>query len=268
MTAPFKAIAVDMDGTFLDDQKHFNREHFNRILKACQAQGIRFVIASGDPLLCLQRYFPDELDKLTIVAENGAQVDDNGQPLITKTMDEQLAHDMISFLVKSMHLSPVLSGVKGGYIADNADPTVIDHLSFYYPVLKRIDSWSTLPDDHFFQASFLINDEDVPAAQEHLQKEFGDELTITPSGNGSMDLTIPGINKGWALHQLMQDWNISGDELASFGDGANDVSMLKLAHYSFVMPNGGPDATVAADFTAQADNNHDGVLTTLDQYLN
>lgn len=268
MTVPFKAIAVDMDGTFLDDHKHFNRDHFNQILNQCQEQDIRFVIASGDPLLCLQRFFPDDLDKLTVVAENGAQVDDNNQPLITKTMDEHLAHDMISFLVKSMHLSPVLSGIKGGYIAYNADPTVIDHLSFYYPVLHRVDSWSTLPDDHFFQASFLIDDDDVPATQEHLQSEFGNELAITPSGNSSMDLTIPGINKGWALRQLMKDWNISGDELAAFGDGANDVSMLKLAHYSFVMPNGGLAARNAANFTAQADNNHDGVLTTLDQYLN
>lgn len=268
MTAPFKAIAVDMDGTFLDDQKHFHRDHFNQILQKCQEQGIRFVIASGDPLLCLQRFFPNDLDQLTIVAENGAQVDDNGQPLITKTMDEHLAHDMISFLVKSMHLSPVLSGIKGGYMTHNADPAVVNHLSFYYPVLNRVDSWTTLPDDHFFQASFLINDEDVPAAQQRLQSEFGNELTITPSGNGSMDLTIPGVNKGWALRQLMQDWHISGNELAAFGDGANDVSMLELAQYSFVMPNGGPEARTAAHFTAQADNNHDGVLTTLDQYLN
>lgn len=268
MTAPFKAIAVDMDGTFLDDQKQFNRKHFNELLDKCRAQGVRFVICSGDPLLCLQRFFPDELDQLTIIAENGAQVEAADQPVIVKTMNKQLAHDMISFLVKSMHLSPVLSGVNGGYIARDADPAVIDHLSFYYPVLHRIDSWASLPNDQFFQASFLIDDSEVKAAQDRLQQEFGDELTITPSGNGSMDLTIPGINKGWALRQLMADWNITGDELAAFGDGANDVSMLELAKYSFVMPNGGPEAATAANYTAQADNNHDGVLTTLDRYLN
>ena len=49
--APFKAIAVDMDGTFLDDQKHFNREHFDQILNKCQKQGIAFIICSGDPLI-------------------------------------------------------------------------------------------------------------------------------------------------------------------------------------------------------------------------
>ena len=32
MTLPFKAVAVDMDGTFLDDRKQFNHEQFDQIL--------------------------------------------------------------------------------------------------------------------------------------------------------------------------------------------------------------------------------------------
>ena len=29
MTLPFKAVAVDMDGTFLDDRKQFDHEQFD-----------------------------------------------------------------------------------------------------------------------------------------------------------------------------------------------------------------------------------------------
>ena len=32
MTLPFKAVAVDMDGTFLDDRKQFNHEQFDQLL--------------------------------------------------------------------------------------------------------------------------------------------------------------------------------------------------------------------------------------------
>lgn len=32
MTLPFKAVAVDMDGTFLDDRKQFNHKEFDQIL--------------------------------------------------------------------------------------------------------------------------------------------------------------------------------------------------------------------------------------------
>lgn len=43
-----KLIAVDMDGTFLSDQKSYNRERFMAQYQQMKAQGIRFVVASGN----------------------------------------------------------------------------------------------------------------------------------------------------------------------------------------------------------------------------
>ncbi len=50
-----KLIAVDMDGTFLSDQKTYNRERFMAQYQQMKAQGIRFVVASGN-----QYYHPDQ----------------------------------------------------------------------------------------------------------------------------------------------------------------------------------------------------------------
>ncbi len=44
-----KLIAVDMDGTFLSDQKTYNRERFMAQYQQMKAQGIRFVLR--DPLI-------------------------------------------------------------------------------------------------------------------------------------------------------------------------------------------------------------------------
>ncbi len=43
-----KLIAVDMDGTFLSNQKTYNRERFMAQYQQMKAQGIRFVVASGN----------------------------------------------------------------------------------------------------------------------------------------------------------------------------------------------------------------------------
>lgn len=43
-----KLIAVDMDGTFLSDQKTYNRERFMAQYRQMKEQGIRFVVASGN----------------------------------------------------------------------------------------------------------------------------------------------------------------------------------------------------------------------------
>ncbi|WP_295728525.1 Cof-type HAD-IIB family hydrolase [uncultured Limosilactobacillus sp.] len=263
----YQVVAFDMDGTFLNDNKQYNHPLFKHILQTFQAQKRHLVVASGDPLECLRRFFPDEQDQLTIIAENGAQIFANGQEILTKTLDPALAHKVINYLVHTMQIEPVISGHLQGYFPKNASQSTIDHLAFYYPNYQLVDNFNQLPNDQFFQISFLVDDDQIEAAVQELTSQFGNQLVITPSGNGSMDLTIPGINKGWALKQLLDRWHLSSNELAAFGDGGNDVSMLKLAARSFAMPNGGQAVHAVATTEAVADNNHDGVLQTIQQYL-
>ena len=45
---PFRAVAVDMDGTFLDDYKQFDEDRFARVLAALQEHDIQFIVASGN----------------------------------------------------------------------------------------------------------------------------------------------------------------------------------------------------------------------------
>ena len=265
---PFKVIAVDMDGSFLDDQKQFNHDLFEQLLDHCRQLGIRFVVATGDPLDLIQHYFKNYADQVTIVSENGAQITHEQQPLLLKNLDRSLVARLLIYLVDEMGLSPVLSGTKGGYFRRDSDKTVINTLRRYYLKYALVDSWLPLPRDEFFQVSFLLADDEVPQAAAELRHHFGDVLDITPSGNGSMDITQPGITKGWALKQLLDQWEMQPADLVAFGDGGNDVSMLKLAGHSFAMPNGGQAAKQAADKVAVADNNHDGVLQTLLKYLN
>ncbi len=52
-----KLIAVDMDGTFLSDQKTYNRERFMAQYRQMKEQGIRFVVASGNQYYQLISFF-------------------------------------------------------------------------------------------------------------------------------------------------------------------------------------------------------------------
>ena len=50
-TIPFKAVAVDMDGTFLTEKKTFDHQLFGKILKKLQANNIPFISATGNQLI-------------------------------------------------------------------------------------------------------------------------------------------------------------------------------------------------------------------------
>ena len=264
---PYQIVAFDMDGTFLSDNKTFNRPLFRKILNRIRTNDGHVVVASGDPLECLLRYFPEEQNQLTIIAENGAQIMDHGQEILVKTLDPTIAHQVINYLVHTMQIEPVISGHRKGYFPQDADSQMIEHISFYYPHYELVTNFDQLPDDQFFQISFLIDDDEIAPVVQELNTRFGNQLVVTPSGNGSMDLTTPGIDKGWALQQLLTKWHLTSNQLVAFGDGGNDVAMLKLAGQSFAMPNGGQAVHHVATSEALADNNHDGVLRTIESLM-
>ncbi|MDF9445617.1 HAD hydrolase family protein, partial [Limosilactobacillus mucosae] len=76
MAFPFKVVAFDMDGTFLRDDKTFDRELFSQLLDRLLAQDVHVVVASGDQYECLLKYFPTRHEQLTFISENGAHIID------------------------------------------------------------------------------------------------------------------------------------------------------------------------------------------------
>lgn len=79
------------------------------------------------------------------------------------------------------------------------------------------------------------------------------------TGNGSIDLIIPGVHKANGLRQLQKLWGIDDSEVVVFGDGGNDIEMLRQAGFSFAMENAGNAVVAAAKYRAGS-NNREGVL--------
>lgn len=67
-----KLIAVDMDGTFLSDQKTYNRDRFMAQYQQMKRQGIRFVVASGNQYYQLISFFPEIAHEIAFVRKTAA----------------------------------------------------------------------------------------------------------------------------------------------------------------------------------------------------
>ena len=67
-----KAIAVDMDGTFLDSKKNYDKDRFEKIFKALKERNIEFILASGNQFAKLQSIFGER--DMFFISENGAVI--------------------------------------------------------------------------------------------------------------------------------------------------------------------------------------------------
>lgn len=74
----------------------------------------------------------------------------------------------------------------------------------------------------------------------HLQDLFGSEIKVVTSGNIWIDFIAPGSNKGTALQNLMDLFQVKPEECVAFGDQYNDIEMLQLAGTSYAMSNAAP----------------------------
>lgn len=263
-----KMIAVDMDGTFLDDQKAYNHERFQQLFHQMQEKGIKFVVASGNQYDQLKSFFPDNHEKMSFVAENGANIVLEGEHFDNARLDMKV---VLAALAKIETLDPtaiVLCGKNSAYVSAQLPAERFESVQFYYPSIKRLESLAdiqTEPDDIFkFALSFPnIN---IPGKVAALTDLLAGDLIPVSSGHGDIDLIIPGVHKAYGLSKLCKAWAISPNELAAFGDSGNDIEMLEYAGFSFAMENAQPAVKKAAEKVIGS-NNQESVFDIIEALL-
>ena len=264
--APFKAIAVDMDGTFLDDQKNYDKELFAYLLTKMNKQGIHFIVASGNQYERLRLDFVEHYQDLAFVAENGAYLIDRTQAVLTQALDLDVIKQVVTFKQAYPELHLAACGVKAAYIPHDEETDFVEGMKYYCPKHELIGSLEKLPGDAYLKLTAGMRAEDTKPLLAALQAEFGQVLKITSSGFGSIDLMKKGVNKAQGLDLMLKRWNLGHDDLIAFGDGGNDIEMLNHAKYGYAMENGDPKVKAIADYIAPA-NNEAGVLQVLKGYL-
>jgi len=103
--------------------------------------------------------------------------------------------------------------------------------------------------------------EDIPELDINImQDSFADRKWI--------ETIKKGCTKYKAISELADYLNINNDEIIAFGDGLNDIDMLKKCGTGVALSNALPVVKENANFVTIYNHNHDGVIEFLREYLN
>ena len=80
-----RLIASDMDATLLDEYSQLPPK-FTETIRALAGQGILFAAASGRPLYTLETMFPDLLEEIILIGDNGGAARWKGKELFVSEM--------------------------------------------------------------------------------------------------------------------------------------------------------------------------------------
>ena len=242
MTIPFKTVAVDMGGTFLNDQRSYDHDLFAQVLNKLEKHNIQFIVASGRPFARLKNDFSEFIDRVDFVTANGSR------------------------LIVEGSMATMAYGRETAYIGTEAPAKDKEFLQYFAKESVEISDWQELPDDTFIELTFHHDSKIAGEIEKKFNEQYGNIVTTFASNPVAIDAVKHGINKATGLKKLLAYFGLTGEDLIAFGDSGNDISMLDFAKYSYAMENGMAIAKEHAKYLAPS-NSDNGVLRVLNEYL-
>lgn len=95
----------------------------------------------------------------------------------------------------------------------------------------------------------------------NLESEFSD-FNFVRWHDSFVDIIPKGGSKAVTMLKVAKKLNVSVDNIIAFGDGSNDVDMLKMAGMGIAMGNANEDVKLAADYVTTS-NDEDGIVNAI-----
>ena len=290
--AQIRLVAVDMDGTLLDDEKNFP-PGLDELLDHLEQRGVVFVPASGRQVWTLIDMFP-ERPGLTFIGENGAIVMRDGREISSAPLDLATVRESVRLIRQYALPRPgataaredagegslrenfdgglVVCGKNCAYV-ERTDEAFLAAVAPYYTRTQCVDDLMRVIDeieqgriDEAIIKLAVYSAGDVTALADQTLGRFARSHQFAISAANWADLQDRGVDKGRALRALQDYLGVTPGQTAVFGDAGNDLSMIAQAEFSFAMENASADVRAAARFLAPS-NNEAGVVKVLQVLL-
>lgn len=265
-----KLIATDLNGTLLHNDQSFNRNLFKETLQALDRRGIQLVLSSGNQFAHLKQLFKDVMaDNLAIVAENGASIYLKGHQVFDGSLTTEQVHQFLTVDRQQAVLANayiILVGQNGSYTETGAPQVLLDAASKFYDNLQQVDDLTTVS-DRIKKISVSTAPGQAADLVLTLNLHFDGRLRAHDSGYGVVDVVGANVGKLQAIQWLARHFEVEAEDIMAFGDGDNDLPLIAYAGQGWAMANAPAKIREAATQTTSLDNEHDGVLRTIQAAL-
>ncbi len=265
-----KLIALDIDGTLLDDDKEIPEENVKALQEARRA-GIHVAISSGRMLPSIEPVESRLGIDAVIIAYNGGKVlgtRSEGRPMIVhRPVDQEVAAQLIDY---SREAGFVLNFYYDDrlYAEDNGTRRQFMELysgrtgSRYH--VTDLSEWKGKAPTKLI---LLMDPGEIDGQIEQLAALFGDRVALSRSDPEYLEIMGPGVNKGTALPALAAHVGLTTAEVLAVGDADNDNQMLEVAGLGVAVANARPTTKAVADIVTERTNNEGAVAEAIHRFV-
>lgn len=267
----FRLLAVDMDGTLLNDEHEIPEVNRQALRRAVDA-GVRVAIASGrmtpriDPLVDGLGIDP------IIISYNGGKVlaprREERKTLFHKPLPADVAEKFIRFskeedlLLNFYHEDRLYAedGLRRRPFID----LYVERTGAEYVIEEDLSRFIGISPTKLI----LLAD---PARRDELHERFEEELAgrafLTKSQPEYLEIMAPGVDKGSGLEVLAEHYGFTTGEIVGVGDAGNDLELLRGAGLGVAVANATDDLKRAADTVTERTNNEGAVAEVVERWF-
>ncbi len=240
-----KAIFFDIDGTLVSFQTHTVPEPTREALIHLRRQGIKLFIATGRPLAQINNLGDLVFDGY--ITLNGAYcLRGDGTVISRRPIPRSNVEALIRY--QDQHPFPCIC-VSEHDISINFVDDAVSKLSQLVavapPPIKSLEEASR---QAILQMSIYVDRE----REEELIRDVLPDCESSRWNPLFTDLNRKGVDKASGIDQILDYYGLSLEESMAFGDGGNDIAMLRHAAIGIAMGNAMDEVKVHADYVTDS----------------
>ena len=261
----YKLIAVDMDGTLLNDASEITKRTLHAIEEA-RKKGVLFSVSTGRPIQGIKKFNNLLKLKCPVIAYNGAMLADpnTDEVIFEKSLENKEAKKILEFGKIKNTAMCIWSNHKLYVNVLNERTQAYKSLHGVEPILTY--DMEKLLENKITKILWYDKIENISKWQEELLKEDFSKTMLCTSKPYFLEFFNSKVSKALTLERLAKLYNIKREEIIAVGDGYNDLSMIEYAGLGAAMENADERVKKRADYIA-ASNENDGVSEVIEKFV-
>lgn len=223
-----KIVFFDIDGTIIDMQRKEISGKMLQTLKDLQKNGIKICIATGRAPMAIPKFDGVEFD--AFLAYNGSYCYDRDGMIL----DHFIPTEDVQLIIKNakkLH-RPLALSTRNKIEANGKDADLAEYFGFGKQEIIISDNFEKFSRERVYQIMIGSRKEEYAQVLENVKR-----AEITAWWDRAVDIIPAGGSKGVAVKKILEYYQIDQSEAMAFGDGNNDMEMLKAVGHGIAMGN-------------------------------
>ena len=269
----YKLLALDLDGTLLNDSGEISKNN-SLFIKKAKEKGLKIILTTGRSYPSAKKYIDHLNIDDPVITYNGALIQKGKETLKKIVIEDKIIRDILPFL-KGLDFAPIVypdDNLKYYENLGNFSEDFYNTTKSFEKELIKVSNITKVNWRNVLRISIVVEEPDIALLHSEVKREFGGAVRTVDTyfaiwGFWIFEILALESSKANALDFICKQYDINSYEAIAVGDNNNDLDMINWAGLGIAMKNGLKNIFREADYVTEKSNNEDAIAEIIKKFI-